>query len=262
MIDKILILIILTGIITIWSCRTEIPFDPGSMEPEVIDTMPGNPVDSFTNPIDTQTMNPPDTLSEPCDTGIVYFDSQILPILQGNCAFSGCHDPVTAQHDLVLNSYESIMAHDDVIVPFDLDKSELYEKITEDDVEDRMPPPPNAPLTQQQIELIRKWILQGAENITCENMGTGCDTAMVSFSTDVLPVMNTYCVTCHGNTNPNAGIMLTNYNGVSGAASSGKLLGVISWANGFLRMPLGGNQLPECDINVIAAWINQGAQDN
>lgn len=264
MIVRIWIFLILLALMALWSCRTEIPFDPGPMEPEITDTTSNvNPGDTTTNPGDTSIINPVDTLSESCDTGIVYFESQILPILQGNCAFAGCHDPVTAEHDLILTSYESLMSHDDVVVPFDLDKSELYEKITEDDAEDRMPPPPNAALTQPQIALIRKWILQGAENITCENMASDvCDTSAVSFSTDVQPIFNTYCITCHGSSNPNAGISLTNFNGVAGAANSGKLLGVISWSNGFLRMPLGGNQIPQCNINVIEAWINQGTLNN
>ena len=264
---RLLYFIIVVAILLIWSCHSEIPFDPGPMNPDLMDTTsamnPGdttvNPGDTITNPGDTVTI---DTMMQPCDTNVVYFDSQILPILQGNCAFAGCHDPVTAEHGLVLNSYENLMNHDDLVKPFDLDESELYEKITEDDQEDRMPPAPNSALTQEQILLIGKWILQGAENTSCDRADTGCDTTMVSFSADVQPIFNTYCITCHGSTNPNAGVSLSTYNGILPVANSGKLLGVVSWANGFLKMPLGGNQIPACDINTIEAWINQGLLNN
>lgn len=252
----------------IWSCRTEIPFDPGPMDPDPVDTTMPNPMDTvMPNPVDTVMPDPGDTTvidttMESCDTSIVYFESDILPILAGNCALAGCHDPVTAQHDLVLTSYEGLMK-DDVIVPFDLDKSELYEKITEDKAEDRMPPPPNAPLLQEQISLIRKWILQGAPNNSCSTMGSDdCDTTMASFEADVKPILNTYCVTCHSGSNPNAGVNLTTHSGVSLVAATGRLSGVISWDPGLIMMPLGGNQIPECDIHTIDAWINQGAMNN
>jgi hypothetical protein len=219
------------------------------------------------NPMDTVMSNPGDTtvidtIMEPCDTSIVYFESDILPILAGNCALTGCHDPLTAQQGLILMSYEGLLDHD-VIIPFDLDKSELYEKITEDKAEDRMPPPPNAPLLQEQISLIRKWILQGAQNNSCNNMGSNdCDTAMVSFEIDVKAILNTYCVTCHSGSNTNAGVNLATYSGVSQVAGTGRLSGVISWDPGLIMMPLGGNQIPECDINTIDAWIRQGAMNN
>lgn len=249
-----------------WSCRTEIPFDPGPIEPEPMDSSTVNPTDTIINPGDT-TANHGDTINvdtmsmQPCDTSIVYFQSDILPILQGNCAFAGCHDPVSAQHGLILNGYENLMSHGDLVIPFDLDNSELYEKITEDNLDDRMPPPPNAALSQDQILLIGKWILQGAENNSCD-MSSGCDTLLVSFASDVQPIFSTYCVTCHGSVNPNGGVVLSSYSGVSVVANSGKLLGVVSWANGFLKMPLGGSQIPECDINTIEAWINQGVLNN
>jgi mono/diheme cytochrome c family protein len=194
---------------------------------------------------------------------VIYFDSDILPILIGNCAIAGCHDPISAQHELVLTSYEALILHDDVIVPFELDKSELYEKITEDKISDRMPPFPNEALTEGQILKIRKWILQGAQNTACNNGSPqSCDTTLVSFTNDVKPIFDTYCITCHGSNNPNAGVSLISYNGASVVAKTGKLLGVVKWINGFLMMPLGGNQIPECDINTISAWINQGVANN
>ncbi len=253
----------------IWSCRTEIPFDPDPMEPDPADTTTNVPGDPVTNPGDTLAMTPgdtsvTDTVGQPCDTALVYFDTDILPILQGNCALSGCHDQASAQHELVLTSYSGLLAHDDLIVPYEPDESELFEKITEDNADKRMPPPPNAPLLRDQISLIEKWILQGAMNNSCDNSSTGneCDTSIVSFAGDIMPILNTNCVTCHSGSNLNGGVNLSNHAGVSQVARSGKLSGVVGWKTGFIMMPLGGNQLPECNVSTIDAWINQGAMNN
>lgn len=261
-------LVIGSSLLLLIACRTEIPFDPGPLLPDPIDTM--------SLPTDTSSTTPGDTISMPdtssidlsdtimagsCDTSIIYFDTQILPILVGSCAYAGCHDAQTAQNELIFDSYANLFRNDDAVIPFDLKESELYEKITEDDVKDRMPPAPAQALTQEQIFLIGKWILQGAKDSSCSAVNN-CDTTVVSYATAVQPILNTYCVTCHGSSNPNGGVSLNNYSRVQQAATSGKLYGVISWATGFVKMPLGGDQIPDCDINKIDAWINQGILNN
>ena len=96
--------------------------------------MTENPTDTTSNPIDTMTVdtNTVDTtnMGVPCDSNVVYFDLQVLPILQSNCAFSGCHDATSAQDGVILESYESVMQTADV-VPFDLDDSEIYEVLVD-----------------------------------------------------------------------------------------------------------------------------------
>jgi hypothetical protein len=251
-----------------WSCHSEIPFDPGPMDPDLTDSLMVNPGDtSISTPGDSTNIvldsTEIDSMLPLCDTSVIYFQSDILPILIGNCAYAGCHDPISAEHELVLTNYEALMSHKDLVVPFELEKSELYEKITEDKVSDRMPPLPNEALTGDQILKIQKWILQGAQNNTCHNgMSNSCDTTMVSYAKDVKPIFDTYCVTCHGSSNPNGGVSLTSFDGASVIAKTGKLLGVVTWTNGFLMMPLGGNQIPDCDVNTLTAWINQGVMNN
>ncbi|NND31056.1 MAG: hypothetical protein HKN76_00605 [Saprospiraceae bacterium] len=265
---KLLYLFLPIVILHLISCTTEIPFDPEPMDPEPMDSSAVAPVDSSNmDSIDSGSMNADSmSLSDSsgtalCDSSIVYFEQQILPIFVGNCALSGCHDAASAQEGIVLESYSNLAEHKDLIVPYDPDKSELFEKITEDDLSDRMPPSPRDALTQQQIYLIKKWIEQGAENTICEEK-SDCDTSTVSYAQDVQPILDTYCITCHGTSNPDGGVNLSNYARVILVANSGKLLGVVSWTDGFLRMPLGGSQIPLCSIEKIGAWINQGALDN
>ncbi|HYC87116.1 MAG TPA: c-type cytochrome domain-containing protein, partial [Chryseosolibacter sp.] len=100
---------------------------------------------------------------ETCDPAVVYFQSEILPLLISNCAKGGCHDAATAEDGIILDSYANVM-NSDVIEAGDPSDSELYEQITEDEPDEIMPPPPAEPLSSQQVAVIRSWILQGAKN--------------------------------------------------------------------------------------------------
>lgn len=228
------------------------PVDPG---PDPIDTT-GNPIDTTGNPIDT---TDPGT---PCDPNLVYFDMQILPILKSNCAKSGCHDAITHQNGIILDSYENVMGSD-VVKPFDLEDSEMFEKITESDHDKVMPPPPNQRLNAEQISGIAKWILQGAQDLQCDpDGGSGCNTTNVTFSGFVSPLLTTNCVGCHSGGAPSGGIALNTHAGVRTVALNGRLFGAISHASGFQPMPKGSAKLPQCSIDKIKAWIDEGAQNN
>lgn len=212
-------------------------------------------------PPDTTIVDPPDTTTHtPCDSNLVYFEAEILPILRSNCALSGCHDMVTAEDDVILTDYENVIATADV-EPFNLSGSKIYEVLTEQDEDDRMPPPPQNRLDAEQIELIARWILQGAEDLFCSE-NSPCDTSMVSYSGDIIPIVNTYCKGCHSGSAPSGNIDLSNYQGVKTQAISGKLVGVVTWSPGFVKMPQGGSQLPQCDQDKIMYWVSQGALNN
>ncbi len=220
--------------------------------------------DDGLGPIDsTDTIDIIDTIptGTPCDPDKVYFESQVLPILISNCAMSGCHNAASHQDGVVLDSYAKVMQTGKV-KPFKPNDSDLYEVITETDLDDRMPPPPNAALSQDQIQVIRKWIEQGALDLKCDPNAGGCDTTNVSFSQTLSPVINTFCKGCHSGTNPSAGIGLDTYNGVKTVALNGKLYGAIAWSTGFQKMPQGGNKLDACTISQFKSWIDAGAPGN
>ncbi|HRY97711.1 MAG TPA: hypothetical protein P5550_01510 [Bacteroidales bacterium] len=201
----------------------------------------------------------PNPNENPCDPDSVYFDNEVLPILQSSCALSGCHDPATAQEGIVLTSYESLL-NSDVIVPGDPGDSELYEKITEGDPEKVMPPPPSAPLTPEQIEVIRKWISQGARNNACE--GGACDSTAASFSQNIFPLIQDHCYGCHSGASPQAGVSLTSHASIAAVAASGRLLGAITHSPGYAAMPQNGNKLSDCQIAQVRKWITDGTPNN
>jgi hypothetical protein len=222
-------------------------------ETVLVDPIPTDPTGNPGDPPDT-------TATVPCEDGVVYFEKDVLPILISNCSVPGCHDDASHQDGIVLTSYEKVMSTAKV-KPFDLDAGDLYEVITENDPDKRMPQPPQLPLTQDQVRVIRDWINQGALNLACENDAV-CNTTNVTFSQIVNPLIITNCRGCHSGPNPSGGIFLGDYAGVRSASASGSLYGAISHAPGFIPMPRNRGPLPDCEVAQIKAWIDAGMQNN
>jgi hypothetical protein len=95
------------------------------------------------------------------------FNRDIRPILADKCFH--CHGPDAGarQADLRLDREADAHAERDgvrIITPRQSEDSELYQRITADDAEQRMPPASQErQLTRSEIELLRRWIEQGGE---------------------------------------------------------------------------------------------------
>lgn len=97
----------------------------------------------------------------------VHFNRDVRPILSENCF--QCHGPDDAhrsaglrldQRDAAMKPAESGAA---AIVPGDPDNSELLKRVTSSDADLHMPPAESGKvLTSKQIDILRKWIKQGA----------------------------------------------------------------------------------------------------
>ncbi|NNC94999.1 MAG: hypothetical protein HKN92_05505 [Chitinophagales bacterium] len=91
--------------------------------------------------------------------------------------------------------------------------------------------------------------------------GGVCDTTAVSFSADVQPIIDLKCATpgCHV-AGGSPGIIMTNYAGIKAKVDDG------SFENRALvqkNMPPSGSQdLTNCELDILTAWINAGAPDN
>lgn len=218
-------------------------------EPVYFGELP-DPKDSTSNP----------TITHPCSPDSVYFEQQILPVLRSNCAMSGCHDALTAEDGVILDSYTTVKNTGGIKINDPTD-SKLYEAITETDLDDRMPPIPQAPLSSEQKALILKWIQQGAQNLQCD---AACDTSNVRYSTVIQPLLNTKCVGCHSGSSASAGISLVNYDEVVTLVNNQKLWGTINHSLGYKPMPYpaGGAKLPQCELDQIRIWIQAGAPNN
>lgn len=193
-----------------------------------------------------------------CDPFVVYFQQDVLPLLISNCAIPGCHSSNNPADGIDLTSYQSMMAAD-VVRPFDLDR-DLYEAITDNDPDNRMPRPPAPPLTPEQIDMIETWIMQGAQNNSC--LSAGCDTLNVTYSGTIVPLVQQRCQGCHSGASPQGGLNLTSWNVLNALANDGRLAGSVDHAPGAIPMPPSGPKLPDCNIRQFMIWIDSGAPNN
>lgn len=191
-------------------------------------------------------------ISDSCSEDSVYFVNEVLPLLNSSCGIPGCHDEITQEDGIVLTSWEHIM-NSDVVNPGDPGDSELIEVLFEGG-DDRMPPPPNDPLTSAEIALLQTWIEQGAPNNECAG---ACETSNVTFSNSIAPLVATSCEGCHSGSYPSAGISLTNYDQIAAIASSGAFYGVVTSSSGWVSMPP-GIELSECNKETIRIWVENG----
>jgi len=100
----------------------------------------------------------------------VSFYKDIRPIVQAHC--QGCHQPAKQGGAFVMTSFDALMKHGESeeasIVPGNPDASYLIEQINVTDGKALMPKG-KAPLSQVEIDLIRRWVKEGAKNDTPEN---------------------------------------------------------------------------------------------
>jgi len=180
----------------------------------------------------------------------ICFETQILPIFQTSCAISGCHDSPGEESSYIFTDYTHVM---EAVTPGDPMKSPAYTALISSGEEGIMPP--GQPLSVQNRTLIRVWIEQGATNANCS---ISCDTSSVmTFEGNIWPIIELNCVSCHSGSNPQGGLLLTDYCDVAQVASTGLLIGVMRDGTYPLMPP--GSSLPECQNRQVELWIEGGS---
>lgn len=97
------------------------------------------------------------------DPAPIDFNRQIRPLLSENCFYCHGQDANHRAAGLRLDVGEEAVAAG-AIVPGDADQSELVARIFADDPDTQMPPPDsNRRLSDEQKQLIRRWIAEGAK---------------------------------------------------------------------------------------------------
>lgn len=172
----------------------------------------------------------------------ICFDGDILPLVQSNCAKSGCH--TGGDEDPDLSNYNNIMK---LVKAGDPLNSKLYKYA----IGSEMPPPPDQPLNLEQVTLIYGWIKQGALNNTC-----ACDTNIYTFSEAVNPIIKRNCLGCHG---ANSNIPLNTFQQISDNADL--ILADITYQNNPMPKPPAA-KLSDCKIRQIEKWIQAGKLNN
>ncbi|HSL30059.1 MAG TPA: c-type cytochrome domain-containing protein [Anaerolineales bacterium] len=93
--------------------------------------------------------------------------------------------------------------------------------------------------------------------------------ATVSFANDVLPILQSRCVNCHGGNEIEEGLLLRSHPEVMAGSDNGPVVTPGDAANSLLvelvatmEMPKRGPKLTPPQIQIITDWVNQGALDN
>lgn len=96
--------------------------------------------------------------------------------------------------------------------------------------------------------------------------GLICDSTDVSFSADVVPILEANCYVCHSIENADEsgeGYILETYEELNASTDGETLIDVVDWLDGGASdMPKGGSQLPDCQRAVIRNWVNEGMLNN
>ena len=183
----------------------------------------------------------------------ICFQWEVQPVLQSNCAKSGCHN-ASGVEGIILTDYNNILNE---VTSGDPSNSRLYKVlIANANSEKHMPPSPDAPLTTEQQALIYNWIAQGAKNTTCTS---SCDSNVFTFAAAVSPTIHQFCEGCHSGGNPSGNLNLRNYAEVVTAVDSKNLYNRITSTSN--PMPPSG-LMDTCKIGQIKKWIDAGKLNN
>ncbi|MEO6190602.1 MAG: c-type cytochrome domain-containing protein [Saprospiraceae bacterium] len=192
--------------------------------------------------------------NETAFTDEVCFQQEVLPLINGSCAYSGCHNPVERISGYDFTNYEGILK---AVTPGKYGSSKLYTSLISTTT---MPPPPDDKFTRDKLELIATWIQQGAKNSTCST--NICDTSDVTLSGSVRPILQNYCGSCHLVNNPQGNVDFRTYDDLKIYVDQGSLIGSIKFESPWSRMPKNSNKIPSCDIQIIQIWLDHGALNN
>jgi WD40 repeat protein len=106
----------------------------------------------------------------------VSYDEQIRPVFQANC--QGCHQRAKASGEYVMTAFDRLLkggeSETSAISPGEPDNSYLIELITPTDGEAEMPQG-KPPLAESEIDLIRRWIAEGAVDDSPATVGQRYD---------------------------------------------------------------------------------------
>ena len=132
----------------------------------------------------------------------ISFDQQIRPIFQANC--QGCHQPAKAGGDYVMTTFERLAkggeSGEAAVVAGQADASELLKQITPGADGKAAMPKDKPALTAAEIDLVRKWIEQGAKDDTPIN-------AVQKYDADHPPVYSRQPVVTAIDYSPDGGLL-------------------------------------------------------
>ena len=95
---------------------------------------------------------------------------------------------------------------------------------------------------------------------TSKSFSSSDCTSTISYKTDIQPIMNSYCTSCHQPSNAKGGYTLTTYSGVT--SNTSKVLASMLHNSGAKAMPENADQLSDDLLKKMYCWVNQVAKNN
>jgi mono/diheme cytochrome c family protein len=94
-------------------------------------------------------------------------------------------------------------------------------------------------------------------------------TVKISFANEVLPILQSRCIVCHGVERREQGLDLTSYSTLIAGSENGTIIVAGDAGNSLIvelvltgRMPNRAPKLIPAQAQILIDWINQGAKDN
>ena len=222
------------------------------------------------------------------------FDRHVLPIFEERC--NSCHHApfdrsgrlVNPKAGLRLDNYAQVMKGNiegPIVKANDLESSNLYQVLILPEDDDLFMPPKGGALDAEQIDIIKRWITEGAQpsknSISATKGGIPGPDEPVSFHNHIKPLFEKKCLECHGapfvknsrTIKPRAGLRLDTYEWVlkgnldgtivtEGDHTDSALYRVITLPDDDPEiMPPKGGPLSEEEIVMIKRWILEGASE-
>ena len=89
-----------------------------------------------------------------------------------------------------------------------------------------------------------------------------CDTADVTFSGTIVPLIQQRCLGCHSGNDPSGELNFDNWQTLSAVADDGRLRSSVTHDPEGEPMPPNAPRLPLCEVRKFILWIEAGAPNN
>ncbi|WP_227657449.1 c-type cytochrome domain-containing protein [Candidatus Magnetaquicoccus inordinatus] len=119
------------------------------------------------------------------------------------------------------------------------------------------------------------WAILSASLAFAATGSTAEESSLVSFKSDVMPILQYRCLECHRADGPGvaySGLNLESYEGLMKGTRFGPVvvpgnamvsnLNVLVEGRAGIRMPHNRKRLTPCEIQVLRNWVTQGAKNN
>jgi uncharacterized membrane protein len=130
-------------------------------------------------------------------------------------------------------------------------------------------PPTDAPVPTNTIAPTEAPVTEAVATEPAAATQPSVEGATVSFANDVLPLIQSRCVNCHGGDRTEEGLNLTSHAAILAGSEHGAVIVPGDAANSLLvelvasqEMPKRGPKLTPPQVQILTDWVNQGALDN